>query len=202
DGSFILNWTESQFAESYSVYRNNSLLIPDLPTSQTTYSISDMSTGTYEYFIQASNEFGNLSSNKITIEVDLYAISFMFEMEDSITLPADFANFRIELENINKNITSEYVVSVNLLLYRVGGVNVSILVPPVYYPLENSTFTQGAFTGVNFTLVNKTIYSGEGLIFSGLVSCSTPDILIRFKWILIVNDVVIPTSAEDFITVT
>ena len=202
DGSFILNWTESQFADSYSVYRNSSLIAPNLPSSQTTYSISGLSTGTYEYLIQASNEFGNVSSNDnipLTIQVNIFDISFIFEMENSIILPDDFANFRIELENFNETILSPgYDVKVNLSLYNVGAATFSILVP---HPVENSTFTQGAFTGVNFTLVNEIIYSGEGLILNGLVSCSTPDIIIRYKWILIVDSVIIYTSPEDFITV-
>ena len=90
----------------------------------------------------------------------------------------------------------------NLSLYREGGGIFTVLVPPIYYPLENSTFTQGAFTGVNFTLVNETLYSGEGLILSGLASCTVPDTVVRFRWILIVDYEVIYTSPEGFIIVT
>ncbi|MFW9784011.1 MAG: UPF0182 family protein [Candidatus Heimdallarchaeota archaeon] len=203
DGSFVLNWTRSQFADSYSIYKNNSLLIGDLSSENTDYLINDLNSGTYEFFIKASNEFGNSSSNTITVNVKIFPIAYMFDMENSIVLPSDLASFRIELENFNESIIAPgYNVKVNLSLYREGGGSFSVLVPPVHYPLENATFSDGVFTGINYTLVDEILYSGEGLIFNGFVNCTTQDIIIRFKWILIVDDVVIYTSVEDFIIVT
>ncbi|MCK4381538.1 MAG: hypothetical protein KAW51_10400, partial [Candidatus Lokiarchaeota archaeon] len=197
DGSFILNWTESELAESYSIYRNNSLLIGNLPSSQTTYPIFDLASGTYEFLVKASNEFGNTTSNKLTITVKIFAISFDFYMDNSMTLPNDLAGFRIELENLNETVLAPgYNIKVNLSLYREGGANFSILVPPSH-PIEYYTFS----TGVNFTLIDEILFSGEGLILNGFVNCTTQDIIIRFKWILIVDDDVIYRSAEDFISV-
>ena len=47
---------------------------------------------------------------------------FIFEMENSIILPTDFANFRIELENFNETLLAlGKNVRVNLSLYREGG---------------------------------------------------------------------------------
>ena len=201
DGSFILNWTASEFAESYSIYRNNSLVIGNLPSSQTTYQILNMPSGTYEFLVKATNELGNTTSNILPITIKLFPISFDFNIENSITLPNDPASFRIELENFNETVDAEgYNIKVNLSLYREGGANYSILVPPSH-PIENSTFSTGIFTGINFTLIDDKLYSGEGLIFNGYVSCTTPDIIIRFKWILIVDDTIIYRSAEDFIYV-
>jgi hypothetical protein len=203
DGSFTLNWTQSQFADSYSIYENNSLLVKDIPSLQTTYSIIGMDTGTYEFFVQASNEIGNLTSNKITINVKLFPISYIFEIDNSMVLPNDLASFRIIIENFNESLSAPgYNVKVNLSLYRDGVSDFSILVPPVYYPLENATFSTGVFSGINFTLIDGVLYSGEGLILNGFVNTTTPDIIIRFKWILIVDNVVIYTSIEDFIIVT
>ena len=203
DGSFILNWTESQFSERYSIYKNNSLLISDLPNSQTTYPISGLTSGIYEFFIKASNEHGNTTSNTIIIDVKRFPISYDFEMDNSMTLPNDLASFRIELENFNESVSAPgYNVKVNLSLYREGGGDFSILVPPIHYPLENTTFNYGVYSGINFTLINDTLYSGEGLILNGYVNSTTSDIIIRFKWTLIVDDVVIYVSEEDFISVT
>ncbi|MHA2123240.1 MAG: hypothetical protein ACW990_18740, partial [Promethearchaeota archaeon] len=125
------------------------------------------------------------------------------DMEDSINLPSDLAAFRIELENFNETILAPgYNIQVNLSLYREGGGIFSILVAPGHYPLENSTFSQGTFTGVNYTLVDTILFSGEGLILSGFLNTTTPDIIIRFKWTLIVDDIVIFRSDEALITVT
>jgi hypothetical protein len=115
----------------------------------------------------------------------------------------DLAEFRIELENFNESILAPgYDIKVNLSLYREGGGNFSILVPPSHYPIENSTFTQGTFIGINYTLVDTILFSGEGLILSGFVNTTTPDILIRFKWTLIVDNIVIYRSEEAYIRVT
>ncbi|MFX1570962.1 MAG: UPF0182 family protein [Promethearchaeota archaeon] len=203
DGSFILNWTESQFANSYSIYRNDSLFISNLPSSQTSFAISELTSGYYEFYVKASNTYGNTTSNKILINARIYTIRFNFEMDNSMTLPNDLASFRIELENINETITAPgYNVEVNLSLYRDGGGSFSVLVPPTYYPIENKTFTHGMYSGINFTLIDNILYSGEGVILNGLVNCTISDIIIRFKWILIVNNEIIYTSQEDFIIVS
>ena len=203
DGVFLLNWTESQFADSYSIYRNNSLIVSNLLNSQTSYIISELNSGIYEYFVQASNAFGNTTTNTIIVDVKIYAIAFNFEMDNSMTLPDDLARFRIELENLNETITPlGYNVTVNLLLYREGGGVFSVIVPPDYYPLENRSFSYGVYSGINFTLINDILYSGEGLILNGFISSTTSDIIIRFKWTLIVDNVIIHVSEEDFISVT
>ncbi|TKJ22519.1 MAG: hypothetical protein CEE43_06410 [Promethearchaeota archaeon Loki_b32] len=202
DGSFILNWTESELAESYSIYRNNSLLIGNLPSSQTTYPIFDITSGTYEFLVKASNEFGNTTSNILTIIVKIFAISFDFNMDNSMTLPNDLAGFRIELENFNESVSAPgYNIKVNLSLYREDGGDFSILVPPYLYPIENYTFDTGTLSGINFTLIDDILFSGEGLILNGFVNCTEQHIIILFKWTLIVNDIVIYRSSEDFISV-
>ncbi|MHA2006188.1 MAG: UPF0182 family protein [Promethearchaeota archaeon] len=201
DGVFTLNWTQSQFAESYSIYRNDTLLVKNIPSSQTTYIISDLDNGIYEFFVEASNEFGNVTSNTLPINVKIFPISYVFEMDNSMILPNDLAGFRIVLENFNESLLAPgYNVKVNLSLYRRGGGDFSVLVPPVYYPLENSTFIDGDFSGINITLINVVLFSGEGLILNGFVNTTIQeDINIRFKWILIVDDIVIFRSMEDII---
>ncbi|MFW9902279.1 MAG: UPF0182 family protein, partial [Candidatus Thorarchaeota archaeon] len=203
DGEFVLNWTESPFADTYSIYRNNSLIVSDLPNSQTSYAISGITSGYYEFYVKALNEYGNTTSNTILINARIFPIRFNFEMDNLMTLPYDLANFRIELENFNETITAPgYSVQVNLSLYREGGGSFSVIVPPPYYPLENKTYSYGGYSGINFTLIDTILYSGEGVILNGLVNCATNDIIIRFKWILIVDNIIIHVSEEDFIIVT
>ncbi|MHA2391093.1 MAG: UPF0182 family protein [Promethearchaeota archaeon] len=202
DGSFILNWTGSQFTDGYSIYKNDSLFVSDITSAETDYLVSGLDSGTYEFYVKALNDFGNTTSNTVLVNVKIFPIAYMFDMENSMILPNDLASFRIELENFNESILAPgYNIKVNLSLYREGGGNFSVLVPPVHYPLENATFSVDPFTGVNFTLVDDILYSGEGLILNGFVNCTTQDIIIRFKWILIVDDVVIFRSVEDFIIV-
>jgi hypothetical protein len=202
DGSFILNWTKSQFANSYSIFRNNSLIASNLATSQTSFIVSELTSGYYEFYVQASNVYGNTTSNKILINARIFPIRFNFEMDNLMTLPNDLASFRIELENLNETITAlGYNVQVNLSLYREGGGIFSIVVPPSHYPLENKSFSYGVYSGINFTLIDDILYTGEGLILNGLVNCTTGDIIIRFKWILIVDNIIIHVSEEDFILV-
>ncbi|MFX1489513.1 MAG: UPF0182 family protein, partial [Promethearchaeota archaeon] len=139
DGSFTLNWTISQFAQSYSIYRNDSLIASNLPSSQRTYSINGLDSGTYEFYVKALNEFGNSTSNTVTVTVKIFPISYFFDMEDTMVLPSDLARFRIELENFNESVSAPaYNVKVNLSLYREGGGIFDVIVPPVLYPLENA----------------------------------------------------------------
>jgi hypothetical protein len=202
DGEFTLNWTNSLLADTYSIYKNNSLLIEDLPNSQTDYLISELGSGDYEFYIKASNEFGNATSNTIMVSVDIVTIIYSFNMENLMVLPNDLASFRIELENFNETPSAPgHNVQVNLSLYREGGGNFSILVPPSFYPLENATFTNGIYSGINFTLIDSTLFSGEGLILNGFVNTTTADIIIRFRWILIVDSTIIYTSEESLIIV-
>ncbi len=203
DGDFALNWTQSLLAETYSVYRNNTLLATDLPSSQTTYSVSELGTGLYEFYVEATNEFGNKTSNTLIIDVEIVPITYVFNMENSIILPDDLASFRIELENFNDTLSAPgHNVQVNLSLYREGGGDFSIEVSPSLYPLENATFTYGLYSGINFTLINTTLYSGEGIILNGFVNSTTTDIVIRFKWLLIVDSITIYTSEESLIAVS
>jgi uncharacterized membrane protein (UPF0182 family) len=203
DGDFVLNWTESLLADTYSIYRNNSLVIKDLPSSQTTYSITELGTGEYEFFIESTNDFGNSTSNIIKVIVEILPITYNFQMENSIVLPDDLASFRIELENFNETLWAPgHTVQVNLSLYREGGGDFSIEVSPSLYPLENATFNLGIYSGINFTLIDSILFSGEGIILNGFVNSTTTDIIIRFRWILIVDSIVIYTSVEDLITVS
>ena len=200
DGEFVLNWTESLLADTYSVYRNNSLLIEDLPNSESTYSISELGSGDYEFYIKASNEFGNTTSNTIFVVVDIVPINYDFNMEDAIILPDDLASFRIELENFNESLVAPgRSVQVNLSLYREGGGNFFVLASP---SVVNATFTYGLYSGINFTLIDTNLDSGEGIILNGFVNSTTTDIIIRFKWLLIVDSVTIYTSEEGLITVS
>jgi uncharacterized delta-60 repeat protein len=77
DGSFILNWGESEDAINYSIYQhnnfiteiNNSITLLDEGITALTYSISGLENGTYYYKAVAFNQFGNSSTNCIQVNV-------------------------------------------------------------------------------------------------------------------------------------
>ena len=79
DGTFTLSWTESNGAESYSVYEHSSfiteitgdltLLADDI--SDLNFPLEGYSDGTYYFIVVAHNENGDTLSNCIQVDVDL-----------------------------------------------------------------------------------------------------------------------------------
>ncbi|MFX0177791.1 MAG: UPF0182 family protein [Candidatus Hodarchaeota archaeon] len=217
DGSFILNWTTSTFADTYSIFLyeypiteiNSSLTIiaDNLPSSQNAYEVSNIANGTHYIIVQAINEFGDTISNYIKVNVNLIPISYEFEMDSTFIFPSEFGNFRIVLENFNETITAPgYDVQVNLSLYTTNPfLNFSVFVPPNYSPTINSSYSfsdgENNFYGVNYTLINTTLFSGEGLILNGYLNCTQGLVIIKFKWILIVNTIEVYVSEEDNISI-
>ncbi len=208
DGNFILNWSASNFADTYSVYQNNTLIAEDLSVSQRNFQITDLTDGTYNFYVIAKNKYGTRNSNNITVNIILLPISFDFELDDSMTYPSHPATFRIFLENFNTNFSAPPIqnIQVNLTLYTaVPGVDFSIQVPPAYTTSNFSyTFMQGSiqYYAVNFTLIDSIdLNSGEIIGLNGLLESSVGDIIVRFRWTLIVDGFVLYTSSISILTV-
>ncbi len=207
DGNFLLNWSVSSFADSYSVYQNNSLIAENLPSTQRNLQISDLTDGIYEYYVIAKNSYGTKKSNNLTITVSLLPLNFDFEMDESMTFPTDPATFRIELENFNTNYSASPIqnIQVNLTVFTaVSGVDFSIQVPPAYSTSNSSySFFDGVlYFGVNFTIIDSIdLNSGEILGLNGLLNSSVGDIIVRYRWTLIVDGLVLYTSTTGTLTV-
>ncbi len=132
------------------------------------------------------------------------SISYNFDMESSMTYPDNPANFIISLQNIDTNFSAPGLnVTVNLSIYSstTNNVTYSLILPPYLYPIQNTTFIDGSYTGVNFTVVNTTLYFGEGLILNGFLNTTKGNVIIFYQWNLIVNDVTIYESPEKLIFV-
>ncbi len=85
DGRFYLNWTHSNFSTSFTIYYSSTFiskinadisilesnLEPEYPLNQYQYKIKDWSDGTYYFVILAENEYGNCSSNCISITIQI-----------------------------------------------------------------------------------------------------------------------------------
>jgi hypothetical protein len=125
-------------------------------------------------------------------------------MESTINYPSDPANFLIQLQNLNNNFSSPAVnVKVNLSIYTsaTNNVNYTLILPPSLLPMQNSTFINGPYVGYNFTILDKILYFGEGLTINGFLNTDKGNIILFYKWTLIIEDVVAYQSEEDLILV-
>jgi len=119
------------------------------------------------------------------------SISYEFDMDSEMIYPTDPAKFTIQLLNLDTNFSAPGLnVTVNLLVYTLAShnVNFSLILPPTY-SITNSSFTLGAYSGINFTIIDTTLYFGEGLTLTGFLNSSKPLIVIIYKWTLKVNGV-------------
>lgn len=118
-----------------------------------------------------------------------FSISYEFNMASEMTYPTNPAKFTIQLLNLDTNFSAPGLnVTVNLLAYTLTeyNVNFSLVLPPTY-SITNTSFTLGAYSGINFTIVDTTLYFGEGLTLTGFLNSSKQLIVIIYKWILKVN---------------
>ncbi|NHJ22458.1 MAG: hypothetical protein EAX91_16045 [Candidatus Lokiarchaeota archaeon] len=132
------------------------------------------------------------------------SISHSFDMESSMTYPSDPANFRINLQNLDTNFSAPGLdVKVNLSIYSsiTNNVDYNLILPPYLYPLENSTYIDGTNRVTNFTVVDTTLYFGEGLVLNGFLNTNKGNIIIFYRWTLTVNGEILYTSPENLILV-
>ena len=132
------------------------------------------------------------------------SLSYNFDMESSMNYPNNPANFMIDLQNLDTNFSAPGLqVKVNLSIYTAttNNVDYDLILPPYLYPIENTTYIDGPNTATNFTVVDTTLYFGEGLVLNGFVNTTKGNIIIFYTWTLIVNDDLIYTSPENLILV-
>jgi len=129
-------------------------------------------------------------------------LTYDFEMDTSARYPDDPANFQITLQNTNLNFSAPGLdVKVNLTVFTSTalGVDYNLILPPNLYPVENHSYVNGLYTNVNFTVIDTTLFFGEGLTINGYLNVSIGNIIVYYMWTLIVNDVVVYVSPESLI---
>jgi parallel beta-helix repeat protein len=78
DGGFNLTWTESLFSNNYTVYQyhkniteiNGSLIILSNEITELYFELLDVDNGTYFFIVVAFNNFANISSNCIVVNIN------------------------------------------------------------------------------------------------------------------------------------
>lgn len=181
-----------------------------IPTYSTAGSLQQLKlAGFVEAFIRdvgygenAQDAYNNLNFTEGETTSDV-SISYNFEMETSMTYPGDPANFEITLQNFDTNFSAPGLdVKVNLSVYSSTSINVdySLILPPGY-PIGSATFIDGDYTGVDFTIIDTTLYFGEGLVLNGLLNTTKGNVIIYFKWTLIVDGTIFYESQENLISI-
>jgi len=182
-----------------------------IPTYSTAGSLQQLKlAGFVEAFVRnvgygenAQDAYNNLNFTDGETTSD-FTISYNFEMENSMAYPGDPANFEITLQNFDTNFSAPGLdVELNLSVYSSTSINVnySLILPPDMYPIESATFIDGDYTGVNFTLIDTTMYFGEGIVLNGLLNTTKGNVIIYFKWTLIVDGTIFYESQENLISV-
>lgn len=130
DGSFNLYWSESESADSYSIFSHDSyiteindtveLIAEDIKT--TSYPIYGLYSGVYYYKAVAFNRNGNTSSNCIQIVVDRNPGAFSLFSDDAETPDLDGNYFLNWTESENADNYSLYVSNTYITEID-GGVN-------------------------------------------------------------------------------
>ena len=159
------------------------------------------------YGDDAGEAYENLNITGIIGDSNL-TLTYNFDIETSINYPDDPGQFTISLHNTNNTYSVTGLdVKVNLSIYTSTDLNVnySLLVPPSLGQLENSTYVflmdTESFTGMNFTIIDTTLFFGEGLVLNGYLVPSKGNVIVYAKWTLIVDGEIIYQSPVSIILV-
>ena len=128
------------------------------------------------------------------VPVSNVTLDYDFQIGTEIDYPDSPVNFQITIQNLDLNYSAPGLdIVVNLTLYTstTNNVDYTIILPPSALPLENSTYTflidSESYTAVNYTIVDTTLYFGEGIVLNGYINTSINNINIYAIWNLYVD---------------
>ena len=125
-------------------------------------------------------------------------------MDSQIDYPENPAAFSIQLQNLNTTFSTIPInVQVNLTIFTntEHNVNYTLYLPSNLLPIENSSYIYDVFTGYNFTIINRDFYFGEGITINGYLNVDIGNIILYYRWTLIVDGIVVYTSQQNLILV-
>jgi len=138
------------------------------------------------------------------VPISNLSLSYDFIMESVIYFPSDPANFIIELQNLETNFSAPGLdIQVYLTIYTAAtnNANYTIILPPDLYPIQNFSYISGDFEYYNFTIINTSLYFGEGITLSGFLNTNKGSIILFYRWTLIVDGLVVYESIDELILV-
>ena len=146
DGSFTLTWTVSENADNYILYQNGEIVAVGLTI--TNYTITNLTIGTYMFYVKAINEYEEKDSN--TIEV---IVSHIIQVDGN----ADFYQTAV-FQNFGGNGTygNPYIIENYEIVVSVGH-GIHIQNTDVYFIIRNVWVSNGRSNNYfGFYLANVT----------------------------------------------
>jgi len=146
DGTFTLSWTVSQNADNYTLYQNGGILVEGLNTTQ--YNITDLSPGTYEFYVKAFNINGEVVSNTIKV-----IVKFLLYIDGNL----DFHQTAIENNFTGDGSLNDPYIIENYIIYATIGHGVHIKNTNLHFIIRGVTVNDGKLTNYyGFYLENVT----------------------------------------------
>jgi len=143
DGNFILNWSISNYAKNYSVCQSNQTIttinenvtIVAQGLTGLTYPISGLPNGTHYFMVIAFNDFGNMSSNNINVEVFI-APPGPFNLSSNATNPDTDGAFTLFWNQSSGAINyTIYWAYTYITEFNVSVFPVPVVITDLFYPL-------------------------------------------------------------------
>ena len=113
DGTLMLNWTSSTFADNYSIYQNSTFLVSGLTNNS--YFISGLTNNSYTYTVVAFNTYGNATSNAVAVIVQRIPVAFTLSAN-----PLTSTNGTIALSWTQSQFAVNYTIYANISLIASG----------------------------------------------------------------------------------
>ncbi len=146
DGTFTLTWTISQNADNYTLYQNAEILAEGLTVTE--YNITDLSPGTYEFYMKAFNINGEIDSNTIKV-----IVKFLLHIDGNL----DFHQTAIENKFIGDGSLNDPYVIENYKIYATIGHGVHIKNTNLHFIIRDVTVNDGKLNNYyGFYLENVT----------------------------------------------
>ncbi|GAG82136.1 unnamed protein product, partial [marine sediment metagenome] len=128
DGTFTLTWTISQNADNYTLYQNGEILAEGLTVTE--YNITDLSPGTYEFYVKAFNINGEVDSNTIKV-----IVKFLLHIDGNL----DFHQIAIENNFAGDGSLNDPYVIENYEIYATIGHGVHIKNTNLHFIIRDIT---------------------------------------------------------------
>jgi len=150
DGDFILHWTASMRASNYTVYSyssyileiNGSLTLLMSETIDLSLELTEISHGTHYFIVVAYNQYGNNTSNCLTVMIDFSPGAFTLT-SDAGTPDTD-GKFTLNW-NESMRATNYTLYSHSSYITQINGSLTPLIIERVYFSLQLTGYDEGIY---------------------------------------------------------